>query len=183
MPSRRSDRGRALAQALRDDPNFNKAKIAADFTEPYGTISAAKTIFEGNAGPLDYAAAIPVLGGVARAAKRTKKVVGVFDDAAPAFKKMPETPEVGDYLYDELFFLSDDMNVDEFMEAASDGASSLSPEAKRLIRALDKDDWLGFDNPSQALHAITREGVDGYEVSSGLKSALGAYTNKAGGYK
>ena len=77
MPSRHSDRGRMLAKALRDDPEFNTAKVMAEFSEPYGTIASVNRIREGNADPFDYLAAIPLAGMLPRMLKGGKKLINM----------------------------------------------------------------------------------------------------------
>lgn len=83
MPRRRSSRG-GLAAALRHDEDMEVLKTLAEFTEPYGTLAAADRIYEGEADAWDYLAAIPVLGGVARAGKAVSKV-GDYADGLRSF--------------------------------------------------------------------------------------------------
>lgn len=86
MPSRHSDRGRMLAKALREDPEFETGKMLAEFSEPYGTISAVATIVEDpeNASWTDYLAAAPLIGIPARA---LKKMEGLSTAARKAMLK------------------------------------------------------------------------------------------------
>jgi GNAT superfamily N-acetyltransferase len=51
-----------------------------------------------------------------------------------------------------------------------------SPEEKALLRALEKEDYLGFDYPHQAIQAIIEE-PGNYDLSTPLKVALTRYTN------
>lgn len=71
MPSRRSDRGNALARAIRENPELGQ--MMAEFTEPYGTISALQDIEEEPTNPMNYIYAMPVIGDAARFAGKGKK--------------------------------------------------------------------------------------------------------------
>lgn len=54
--------------------------------------------------------------------------------------------------------------------------SNLTAAEKRLIDALRKDDWLGFDYPHQAVRAALRE-PGNFDLSPATKSALDAFGN------
>ena len=59
----------------------------------------------------------------------------------------------------------------------------MSAAGKRLIRALDKVDFLGYDNLNQLLIDIFDVGIEDYpDISPGLKQALGRYLNEISGY-
>lgn len=100
------------------------------------------------------------------------------DEPMAAFRRVADTPAVGNALYDELDFLQPDMTADEFMDALAE--EQVSPEARRLLQALDNEGWLGFDGPSQALDALMREDADQFDLSPSLKGALGRYANLSG---
>jgi RNA polymerase sigma factor (sigma-70 family) len=67
---------------------------------------------------------------------------------------------------------ADDASVEEVMSEIDD----LGPEERNFYRALGRDDWLGFDYPSQTINAILTE-PEAFELSQGTKSALGRYVN------
>lgn len=93
----------------------------------------------------------------------------------PAYK---DAPEIFDSVRDEfLNVLPEDAESSDVMDAISE----FSPEYKNFIKALERDDWLGFDFPSQAINAALSEEIDNYEVSKGLKQSIGKMVNKAFG--
>ena len=55
---------------------------------------------------------------------------------------------------------------------------AMSPDSKRLLKALQNDDWLGFDNIDDLLVTIFDEGLDGYDTSISTRIALGRYVNQ-----
>lgn len=75
MPSRRSDRGRALAKAIRENPELGK--MMAELSEPYGTISAMSDIKDEPTNPMNYIYAMPVIGDAARFAGKGKKALDI----------------------------------------------------------------------------------------------------------
>lgn len=81
--------------------------------------------------------------------------------------------------------LADEINEAGFPELVSEidptDLESLSPASRNLIRALERDDYLGFDRIDDLLLTIFDEGLDGYDVSQGTKTALGRYVNEVGG--
>jgi len=81
-------------------------------------------------------------------------------------------------IHDEVMdlFLSnlpEDASFNDVMEAAT----VTTPEVKRFLKALEKDDWLGFDYPAQAISTALGEDLVNYEVSVGLKQAIGRLVN------
>ena len=122
MPSRYSDRGRMLAKALREDPEFEQAKMMAEFSEPYGTAAAVSRIAEGDADWLDYAAAVPVLGLPARYANRFKSIEKAAE-AAKAHKSKEVLTE---------------MDIDDFLSLAEQGHDA--QKAERLVGVEQFDD-------------------------------------------
>lgn len=59
---------------------------------------------------------------------------------------------------------------------------NLTPPAKRLMRALERDDYLGFDRVDDLFVQLFDEtGLEGYDASPQLKSAVGRYVNEMSG--
>lgn len=56
--------------------------------------------------------------------------------------------------------------------------NEMSPESRRLMKALRDDDWLGFDRVDDLLVTIFDEGLDGFDASIATKIALGRYVNQ-----
>ncbi len=54
----------------------------------------------------------------------------------------------------------------------------MSPDSRRLMKALRDDDWLGFDRVDDLLVTIFDEGLDGFDASIATKIALGRYVNQ-----
>ena len=68
--------------------------------------------------------------------------------------------------------------VDEFEIDELD----LTPESKRLMRALERDDYLGFDRVDDLFVQLFDEGgLENYDPSPQLKSAFGRYINEVTG--
>jgi len=55
---------------------------------------------------------------------------------------------------------------------------SMSASGKRLIKALEKEDFFGYDNLDQLLSDIFESGIENYEPSSSLRQAFGRYLNE-----
>lgn len=73
----------------------------------------------------------------------------------------------------------EDLPEDASTEDVMDVAEGFGPEYRNFIRALERDDWLGFDFPSQAISAALSGEIDNYDPSVGLKSAIGRMVNSA----
>lgn len=59
---------------------------------------------------------------------------------------------------------------------------NLTPSGKRLMRALERDDYLGFDRVDDLFVQLFDEtGLEGYDASPQLKSAVGRYVNEMTG--
>jgi len=96
----------------------------------------------------------------------------------PAFSQASRFVETRNKLADEI----NEAGFPEFVfEIDPTDLESLSPTSRNLIRALERDDYLGFDRIDDLLLTIFDEGLDAYEVSQGTKSALGRYVNEVGG--
>ena len=67
----------------------------------------------------------------------------------------------------------DEFDIDEL---------TVGPEAKRLLRALERDDYLGFDRIDDVFVQLFDEGgLEDFDPSPQLKSAFGRYLNEATG--
>jgi hypothetical protein len=128
MPSRYSDRGRMLAKAMREDPELEQAKMLAEFSEPYGTISAVNRIRQGEADPFDYLAAVPLLGIPARLAKKSKKVADKVFDTGKTYYHGTDKP------FDELEGMT-------FLTESPSEASSYA-QSKAFRENVKNDRWL-----------------------------------------
>jgi len=60
--------------------------------------------------------------------------------------------------------------------------ADLSPEARRLIKALERDDFLGMDRLDDALLAIFEDPIDNFDMSPSLRTAIGRYVNESSGF-
>lgn len=76
---------------------------------------------------------------------------------------------------DFLELLEEDADFDDVMGSLGE----FTAEQQRFIKALERDDWFGFDFPSQAISAALSENLTAFEPSVGLKSALGRMVNVA----
>lgn len=72
-----------------------------------------------------------------------------------------------------LNVLPEDAEIEDVMETMDD----FSPEMQNVFKQLDNNDWLGFDYPSQAINALFSEEQEMFEMSQGLKSAVGRLLN------
>lgn len=84
--------------------------------------------------------------------------------------------------YDEmrnnfLDVVSEDADAADVMDSLDD----FQPPLRRLLKALNQSDWLGFDYPAQALNAVFSEDAESFDLPSGVKSALGAFVNAGTG--
>jgi hypothetical protein len=70
--------------------------------------------------------------------------------------------------------LPEDAEFDEILDLLGTGTFNESQE--RVIKALDADDWLGFDYPSQAINTAYSNNLKNYDVSPELSEAV----NKTG---
>lgn len=89
----------------------------------------------------------------------------------PAFK---DTPVIFEAARDKfLSVLPEDATFDEL----NDVISEFKPEYKNFIKALEEDDWLGFDFPSQAINAALSEELENFDPSQKLKRSIGRLVN------
>lgn len=73
-------------------------------------------------------------------------------------------------LYDEGF------SPDEAWDEIKDNWKDFTPAEQRLMTALEKDDWLGFDYPHQAVNAALRD-IKAFDVSPETAAAAQAVGN------
>lgn len=73
-------------------------------------------------------------------------------------------------LYDQ------DFSPSEAWDEVKDNWGDFSPAEQRLMTALEKDDWLGFDYPHQAVSAVLRS-PQNFELSAETKAAAKAMGN------
>lgn len=66
---------------------------------------------------------------------------------------------------------------DAVFDDVLDSINEFSSEYKRFIKALDRDDWLGFDYPAQAIEAVLSEDLENYDISPNLKRSIGRMVN------
>ena len=96
----------------------------------------------------------------------------VFEQVEPAFRDATAVYEkVRDNFLDQL---PEDATVEDVMESLEDFGTL----EQNFLKALDRDDWLGFDYPSQAISAVLGEDIDRYDVSQGLKQSIGRMVNQ-----
>jgi hypothetical protein len=89
----------------------------------------------------------------------------------PAFR---DAPTMFNALKNEfLDVLPEDSDIDEVM----DSIDELPVKYHRLLRALEKAEWLGFEYPSQSISAAMSEESDSFDLSVGIKTALGKLVN------
>jgi len=95
--------------------------------------------------------------------------------AQPAYKDAPlEFDRVRDAFLDVL-------PEDATFEDLAGQISEFTPEQQNFLRALERDEYLGFDHPSQAINAALSGEIDTFEVSTGLKQSIGRMVNVAFG--
>ena len=59
-------------------------------------------------------------------------------------------------------------------------AEHWSPQERQFLKALDSNDWLGFDNPAGAIEAALSGDINNWEPSQSLKAAIGKLVNNQG---
>jgi hypothetical protein len=95
----------------------------------------------------------------------------------PAFREAPDSLATRNRLVDDLEKAG--IPQGELVADVTDqDLDAMSPDSKRLLKALRDDDWLGFDNIDDLLTTIFDEGLDGYETSIATRIALGRYVNQ-----
>ena len=94
----------------------------------------------------------------------------------PAFREAPDSLATRNRLVDDLEKAG--IPQGELVADITDqDLDAMSPDSKRLLKALRDDDWLGFDNIDDLLTTIFDEGIDAYDTSISTRIALGRYVN------
>ena len=76
----------------------------------------------------------------------------------------------------DQFFTSFD--ADASISDVMDNLDAFDPKSRSILKALDKDDWLGFDNPVDAIDTALSDQIDNYEVSAPLRSSITRAANQ-----
>ena len=98
------------------------------------------------------------------------------DDRLPAFRGASEVSQLRNTLLEDATnagFQSGDLISDIELDL-----EKMSPQGRRLVKALQKDNFLGFDRYDDAFSALFEEDLSIYDPSLNLKSALGRYVNQ-----
>ena len=113
-----------------------------------------------------------------------REALGGFDVTLPMSESMPAYSEATDVratrnrlageLTDAGLLGVEGVPINEIIDS---DLESLSPESRSLVKALRKDDWLGFDNMDDLMNSIFDEGLDRFNPSVATKRALGRYVN------
>jgi len=77
----------------------------------------------------------------------------------------------------DQFFTSFD--ADASIGDVMDNLDAFDPKSRSILKALDKDDWLGFDNPVDAIDTALSDQIDNYEVSTPLRSSITRAANQS----
>ena len=102
-----------------------------------------------------------------------------FGDEPPAYQQVTANEYSRNQLAREIedLGLIDGVDGIPLNELTAQDLLVFTKESRDLMRALQRDDWLGFDNVDDLLNTVFDEGLDNYEVSQSTKSALGKYIN------
>jgi len=92
-------------------------------------------------------------------------------DQPPAYKEAKVFYEEARDVFLEA--LPEDAGFEDVMVMMDD----FSPGYQNVLMQLQENDWLGFDYPAQAISALFSEDIEQYEISQGLKAALGRVVN------
>lgn len=68
-------------------------------------------------------------------------------------------------------------STSEVVQIDAEDLKAMSPQGRKLFKALEKDDFLGFDTVDDAALALFDDDLDNFDISSQLKKALGEYVN------
>lgn len=103
------------------------------------------------------------------------------EQVEPSFMQEPaykDAPIIFENMRDTfLEALPEDASVEDVM----DSLDQFTPEQQQFLKQMDKNDWLGYDYPSQAINDILSPEPGEHEISQGLKQSLGRMINKAFG--
>ena len=99
-------------------------------------------------------------------------------DEGPAYRQASDLPSTRNRIARELqdAGIGGEFGIPLYEITDSD-LSSFSKEGRGLMRALRKDDWLGFDSIDDLMIAIFDENVNEYDPSLATKRAIGRYVN------
>ena len=97
-----------------------------------------------------------------------------------AFREAPDMSSTRSQFADDLenAGIMRGESVTDLAELPAEDLKAMSPQGRKLFKALEQDDFLGFDTVDGAARAIFDEDLDNFDVSPQLKRALGEYVNK-----
>jgi hypothetical protein len=183
------DLGPEMEKPPKNGPMDMIFDTALDFTPIVGDVKG----FVEAQSPMDYAFAsaglVPMVGDAAKAAYKAKKAADAqkryeryqADTWTPGHRGLQDPAHGGvrermanDYL---------DYDLPEYVhEVEPEDMEQMTPQFRRLWKALEKDDFLGFDRGDELfdtlLNADEHDLVDAFDMSPQLKSALGRYVNE-----
>ena len=162
---------------------------AVDFTPVVGD---AKGFIEAQS-PMDYvfaaAGLIPVVGDSLKAAHKAKKAAESqkryeryhADTWTPGHRGIEDSQHAGVRERMGREFL--DSDLPEYIdEIAPEDLEAMSPAMRRLWKALERDDYLGFDRTDDLMSTLTKADeemlIENFDLSPQLKAALGRYINE-----
>jgi hypothetical protein len=107
---------------------------------------------------------------------QTGEMARLSAEALPQEPAYSDAPDVFDMVKNKfLSILPEDADVDEVIAVVNE--EGFSREYKNFIKALDRDGWLGFDYPSQAISAALSGDINDWDPSQGLKASIGKLVN------
>jgi hypothetical protein len=164
-------------------------ETALDFTPVVGDV---KGFMEAQS-PMDYAFAtaglFPVVGDSLKAAYKAKKAAEAqkryeryqADTWTPGHRGIEDPQHAGARERMGQEFL--DSDLPEYVhEIEPEDFEAMSPSMRRLWKALERDDFLGFDRTDDLMSTLTKADeemlIENFDLSPQLKSALGRYINE-----
>lgn len=176
--------------SLFDAINQNGAlSLAMDFTPVVGDV---KGFMEAQS-PMDYAFAtaglVPVVGDSLKAAYKAKKAADAqkryeryqADTWTPGHRSIEDANGAGarEAMSDEFLDLALPEYIDEI---EPEDFEAMSPSLRRLWKALERDDYLGFDRADDLMSTLVKADeemlIKNFDLSPQLKTALGRYINE-----
>ena len=117
--------------------------------------------------------------------RQAKGLGGVLFKAAlkkgkkPAYKESVDMASTRNQFADDLenAGIMRGESTSEVVEIDAEDLKAMSPQGRKLFKALEKDDFLGFDTVDDAAVALFDDGLDNFDASPQLKKALGEYVN------
>ena len=162
---------------------------AVDFTPVVGDV---KGFMEAQS-PMDYvfaaAGMVPVVGDSLKAAHKAKKAADAqkryeryqADTWTPGHRSIEDANGAGARarMSDEYL----DLDLPEYVhEIEPEDFEAMSPSFRRLWKALERDDYLGFDRADDLMSTLSKAGeeklIENFDLSPQLKAALGRYINE-----